>query len=238
MDPHCSNPAHTEDQDSLVLDILCSTIESSYCNIPLSGGSKTSKSRSVPGWTDEVEPFKKDAKFWHSVWDSAGKPNTGHLYWIMTRTRNQFHYAVKRVRRKADLIKAKKLFESSLKGDRDLLAEMKKIRRGTKAAGELPDCVEGASGEEEIVDKFKEVYSNLYNSAGTEDEMNELRTRLSQFINRDSVCEVTKLTGGKVKEAVHLMKSGKGDVSGSFSSDAILHAPDSLFTLLAAVYTS
>ena len=47
-----------------------------------------------------------------------------------------------------------------------------------------------------------------------------------------------KITGDKVKEAVHMMKDGKSDVSGSFTSDALSNAPDLLFDMLASVYRS
>ena len=53
-----------------------------------------------------------------------------------------------------------------------------------------------------------------------------------------SMIEVAKITGEKVKEAAGLMKSGKADVTGGYSSDAILNGPDILFDKLAAVFRS
>ena len=50
--------------------------------------------------------------------------------------------------------------------------------------------------------------------------------------------EVNKITGGVVKSAATKMKGGKSDVSGSFTSDVILHAPDSFFEVIAAVFRS
>ena len=47
--------------------------------------------------------------------------------------------------------------------------------------------------------------------------------------------EVMRITGEKVKEAAGLMKCGKADVTGGFSSDAILNGPDILFERLAFV---
>ena len=43
----------------------------------------------------------------------------------------------------------------------DLIKEMKKVKAGCKASSELPDNVGGAEGEQEIVEKFKQVYSAL-----------------------------------------------------------------------------
>ena len=48
----------------------------------------------------------------------------------MVTTRTQYHYAVLRFKRQSDETRARKLFEASLKGDTDLLSEMKKVSNG------------------------------------------------------------------------------------------------------------
>ena len=58
------------------------------------------------------------------------------------------------------------------------------------------------------------------------------------MIESGSANEVYKITGEKVKEAAILMKSGKTDVSGGYTTDAILNAPDLLYDQLASVYRS
>ena len=57
-------------------------------------------------------------------------------------------------------------------------------------------------------------------------------------IENDAMCEVAKVTGIKVKEAACKMRPGKCDVSGGYTSDALLHGPDTLFDCLAAVIRS
>ena len=80
----------------------------------------------------------------------------------MARTRNRYHYSVSRARKNAEYVGAKKIFEASEAGNIDLLQEMKTIRNGGKnASQDLPDNVAGANGVEEIVNKFREVYSKL-----------------------------------------------------------------------------
>jgi hypothetical protein len=93
----------------------------------------------------------------------------------MTQSRNQYHYAVRRAKTGSDLTKAKKLFEASLSSDIELLKEMKNIRRG-KGQDDLPDNVAGANGEEEIVEKFREVYQAVFNSAGSSAELETIKT--------------------------------------------------------------
>ena len=118
--------SYTGDRDSFMLDILCSVVESSHSVLPMAGGSKARQNKSglspgnVPGWEESVEPLREDAKFWHATWVSAGKPHHGDLHTAMARSRNFYHYGVRKARRHADLVKAKKLFEASLTSDMDL----------------------------------------------------------------------------------------------------------------------
>ena len=88
------------------------------------------------------------------------------------------------------------------------------------------------------MDNVKEVYSALYNSSSTLEEVQSIKERLLDLINVDSMLEMDRISGEAVKEAAGLMKSGKADISGGYSSDAILNGPDILFEKLAAVFRS
>ena len=68
--------------------------------------------------------------------------------------------------------------------------------------------------------------------------MVELKKCISENISQDAVEEAKKITGVKVKESACSMKPGKSDVSESYTSDAILNAPDSFFDMVALVYRS
>ena len=239
--PNCQDKSHSEHRDSFVLDILLAMVESSYTQLPLPGGSGGGGGRGqgkrLPGWS-EVEPIRKQAMYWHDVWKKEKTPSSGWLHSTMVKWKRKYHYAVRRAKGKSNKVRAEKLFEASLKGDLDLLKEMKRVRSGGCSKAELPDNVAGGDGEEEIVDKFREVYSALYNSAGSQAEMLDLKQKVKELIGAESVAEVARVTGQIVKEAACSMKPGKGDVSGGFSSDAIKNAPDILFEHLAAVFRS
>ena len=90
----------------------------------------------------------------------------------------------------------------------------------------------------ELVEKFREVYETLYNSADSSEAMNVIKERLGDMISVESLEEVNKVTGSAVKNAAAKIKPGKADVSGSFTSYVILHAPDSFFDAIAAVFRS
>ena len=64
-----------------------------HVKIPITGGGLVKTGSNfrpgcIPGWKEEVEPFQLDAKIWHAVWKSAGRPSTGGLYSIMAKSRN------------------------------------------------------------------------------------------------------------------------------------------------------
>ena len=86
--------------------------------------------------------------------------------------------------------------------------------------------------------KFRLVYSGLYNSVSTEDEMKFWHEKIEKLITPHSVHQVDIVTGSIVKEAVCSMKSRKSDVSGCYTSDALLNAPDVLFEQLAIIFRS
>ena len=157
----------------------------------------------------------------------------------MAKWKRQYHYAVRRAKGQSNKVRAVKLFEAAMAGDMDLMKEMKKIRNGgCGKKTELPDNVANADGEEEIVDKFREVYAALYSSAGSEADMENLKEKVKHLIGVESVQEVARVTGSVVKEAAVGLKPDKGDVTGGFCSNAILNAPDIMFEHLAAVYPS
>ena len=80
---------------------------------------------------------------------------------------------------------------------------MKKIQGGKKQHAACPDNIDA-----QIYDIFKAVNEELYNSAGSEQAMNEIKEKLNSLIGQgeESLCEVNKLTGSLVMEACSRMK--------------------------------
>ena len=154
-------------------------------------------------------------------------------------SRNKYHYAVRKLKKNKVHLRAEELLEASESGDIDLMAAMKVIK-GKKNTGQtMPDSVEGETESEKILDKFKEVYQLLYNSAGTAEAMKVIKTKLQNLIIGDSsLLEINRITAKVVKQACSKMKTGKCDVSGSYSSEVLLHGPPLLFDHLAALFRS
>ena len=216
------------------MDVMCAVLETSHQCIPLSAkncsGSK--KTASLPGWKKNVAPAKEDALFWHSVWLNAGRPNRGELYHVMCWTRNKYHYAVRKAKRVASSIESRKLLEASEAGDIALMTEMKRVL-GRKDTGQtVPDCLDGKVTHGDILQKFKECYEELYNSAESEDATALIKVKLENMVKSDtpgSIHEIQKVTGRVVKEACSRMLPGKTDVTEGYTSDVFLHGPIVLF---------
>ena len=138
----------------------------------------------------------------------------------------------------SDSIRARRLLEASALGSVNLFMELKKIKGSDKSGGSLPDIVAGATGETAIVEEFRQVYQSLYNSCNTSEAMEELKNLVENSIAADSALEADLVTGDVVKAAAGRLKPGKGDVSGSYTSDAIRACPDIFFQCLAGVFRS
>ena len=69
-------------------------------NIAISDPSKIVRNNTVPGWNDQVRPFREDAKFRSAIWISLGRSLNCEFFNVMKHTKNLFHYAVRRVKKK------------------------------------------------------------------------------------------------------------------------------------------
>ena len=110
-------------------------------------------------------------------------------------------------------IRAKRLLEASEIGGVNLFKEMAKVKGSKKFREDLPDVVSGVTGEGAIVEEFKKVYNELYNSFDTSEAMRELRGLVQGKVNQDSVLEINLITVEVVQRAVARLKSGKGDIT-------------------------
>ena len=239
----CMKANHSTARDNFVVDLMSKVLEAGYTSIPTTPAprkvSETSKCHAqLPGWNENVKPRKEDSKFWYAIWLSAGRPSTGALHSVMVNAKMKYRQAVRSAQREANSAKASTLLAAAESGDRALLAKMKRVMGSRKTAQEMPSCLEGSVGETEILEKFKELYEELYNSSSTEGEVSELLKGLQSRIDCRSEGEVAKMTLSVVKRACSKIKPGRMDVSQSHSSDVFRHGPDLLYQYLADIFKS
>ena len=131
--------------------------------------------------------------------------------------------------------------EAAEQGDEALMKEMKSTLDKKPQGQAVPETLDGKVTHDTILDRFRECYEELYNSAGSEHAIASLKEKLHKVISEQthqSIWEVQKVTGKVVKAACSRMRPGKTDVSEVYTSDVFLHAPDTLFDQLAGVFRS
>ena len=235
----CTEQGHSDARDDMVLDLLLGMMETSYTSLPLTGraGGREGSRETIPGWSREVEPYRLQSNAAYRVWLAAGKPRHGDIFQAKLHHHAQFRYAIRRVRRASKFHQAQGLFAAAMNGDIELMKEMRRVKSGKGEMEELAETVDGATGQENVANQFKQVFDSLYNSADSKAEMEVLQKKIRELIGKEnSRAEVEKITPEVVKKAAMMMKKHKMDVSQGFSSDALFHAPDRLFGLLANVF--
>ena len=149
----------------------------------------------------------------------------------MKRTRNRFHYQVRKCRRVEEFIKNKKIVENCLEGDVDLFKEIKKQRSNPN---DDDITIDGATGDS-IPGKFAEVYNELYNKGSDEEKVAEVENNIRNSMMFSEIQEADKINSIVVTEAMEKIKSNKTDPLYEFSSDFLKNAPDLLYDHLAIV---
>ena len=155
------------------------------------------------------------------------------LHKVMKRTRNIYHFQVKKCKKSEDIIKRNFLLDSCLNGNGNIFAELKKMRKGKPVVATSMD-----NEQNNIPNHFKGIYSKLYNSTNDKDELNAIKSEVEMKINLTHLADVEKVTADVVKEATGCLKDNKTDPIYSFSSDCLKSGPDVLFNHLSLAIKS
>ena len=97
-----------------------------------------------------------------------------------------------------------KLVHAAEEGNLALMKEMRSTL-GRKNLGQaIPESLDGKGTHDAILERFKERYEGLYNSAGTEEAMDTIKAKLHSLIQEDKISglgEIGKVTGKIGKQA-------------------------------------
>ena len=216
---HCVDANHREDIDMYAFDIMDSISVCVENNIPFS---RPVTKPPVPGWSSYVTPFRDDAAFWFSVWKSAGKPENCVLHDIMKRTRNKYHYSIRKVRKHESLIRKENFMDDCASGKINNI--LKNIKSSRKINNTQPtSTVDGVTGRENISNQFKNVYQKIYNTHNSHNKVLELLQSTNNKISDLDLPYIEKITEPLVFQVISKLQSGKSDVEFNWGSDALLH---------------
>ena len=82
---HCNDKIHISHCINILDDILQSINHSAIKCLPVTQSGGKMK-HGITKWHEEILPFRDKALFWHSVWQSAGRPLNTELHKIMKKT--------------------------------------------------------------------------------------------------------------------------------------------------------
>ena len=218
-DLHCDD--HTEQLEEYTMDILETVEKAARECLPTAGGGegKTKSHKDIiPGWTEYVKPYCDESKFWDATWTSAGKPLQGPLHDLKVKSKLQYKYAVRRLKRANQTIQNDKFVEGILSGGVDIFTEIKKYRGTFKHCSSRIDDQVGAGN---IANHFAGIYSDLYNRHEHGEDFVKMAEGVSSSVGQDSITDVNRITVNIVMKALKLMKNGKNDSIFDFQSDCL-----------------
>ena len=227
-DTQCQDETHRAELDTFGAELLSTVQEVAEASLPVprGGQSKGKHNKSLACW-DEVVQYKNNSYFWFQVWVSCGRPLNSEVHKVMKRTRNVYHYMIRKCMKAEENMKRSKLLSACLGDGGDLFDEIKKLR-STKRV--VATSIDGENSD--IAGHFGKIYSELYNSAEDEAEMQDVKLKVDKAVNSASLVDVDKITPEVVKKAAHKLKSGKSDPSYSFSSDCFKNGAENLYVRL------
>ena len=233
-DVHCRDANHCDKSDEFICKLL-ECIETSAAEAlptPKPKGSTPNlpKPVPVPGWKECVKPFRDTAYFWHQVWLSADRPMNTELHRIMKKIRNIYQFQYRKCIKAENLIIKNKLLDACINGNGDIFNEIKKLRKSKPIIAASMDGV-----KEDIPGHFRNIFSNLYNSANDQEALLDVLQEVESKIDETSLDDVDLVTGAVVQEASKNLNDSKSDPQLNFSSDCIKHGTKELFENLAMI---
>ena len=239
----CVNVDHLHGIDALTGQLLGAITDSAWENLEASKGTtgdQSSRSHTIPGWNDRVKPFHSEARFWYSLWTSAGKPKHSsvpgvehNLFSNMKYSRNQYHFAVRRTQNSLNLIENDKLVCKM--NSPELFEEIKKICK--EKSSNVSSVIDDIHGSKNITEHFKTIYENLYNEQENVDRdfIREINDKVAENAAA-AKATISLFTADLVKTAVKKLKPDKSDVTGNFTSDCLKAAPEIFFENLSELF--
>ena len=92
--------------DHMCVQLIESLIQFADSAIPKRGGKR------LAGWDEEVKPIREKSLLWSKIWHEAGCPSNGVLFQLKKHAKARYKYAVRRLRRKQDQLRSRKMAEA------------------------------------------------------------------------------------------------------------------------------
>ena len=205
------------------------------CLVVKGGGVTTNRKRVTPGWTEFVKPFQTESLFWHGLWSSGNKPAAGPLFEAMKQSKNQYKYAIRRLKNAGEKVQNDRFVKSLLDKKVSIFKEIKKYRGASKSMSSRVDDEVGSSN---IANHFADIYREIYNKVDLDDDFKDLVGQVKQEAAQEDISLVHQVDEDLIRKALKLMKSNKNDALFNIQSDCIISGPPALIRHLTSLVKS
>ncbi len=177
----------------------------------------------VPGWDEGVNELHKHARDAFLKWVQCGKPRGGREFELMNSTRRIFKSSLNACKARSAQIHADRLAESLI-ADQSGIEFWREINKSNKQGhGASLQTVGGTTGDANISNMWRDVYSGLYNSINVIEAHEEYLE-----VTRSVQTELTQFTVEEISEVVLKLKKDKACGQDGVYSEAIIYGGDSL----------
>ena len=227
---HCNDKIHLSDCDNILYDILQSINHSAIKCLPVTQSGGKMK-HGITKWREEIVPFRDKALFWHSVWQSAGRPLNTELHKIMKKNRNLYHFQIRKNKKMTEILKRNTLLDACINNNGNIFDIIRKQRQTTPS---VPGMIDGNSVNTET--HFAKLYGELYDVVKDKDRLISVKQFLSKTVDPSSLKDIVKITPALIKEAVARIKNNKSDPVFDFTSNCLKNTPSILFDQLSSLF--
>ena len=112
---------------------------------------------------------------WNSVWISVGKPINTELHRITKKTRNAYHFQIRKNKKLTENLKKNAFLNACISNNGYIF---KLIRKERATSASLPSTIDGVSTG--IENHFASIYKKLYNSADDDNGRSHFKEHLTR----------------------------------------------------------
>ena len=143
----------------------------------------------------------------------------------MKKSKNQYKYAIRRLKKCNDIIQREKFIEGLLSPSGNIFKEIKRFRGKVNT---VSSNIDGITGSQNIANVFAEKYQKLYNDVKNNDELATIEETINARIDGEIMKTIEDIDEQLVRVALKKMKPTKHDAIFTTVSNCYTEGPQSL----------
>ena len=122
----------------------------------------------------------------------------------MKKTRNLYHFQIRKNRKMTDIIKKNTLLDACVNNNEDIFNEIRNLRRTVTT---VPSMIDDVTSN--VENHFAELYRRLYNSVDDHENLQFISKEVNNKIDQSCIKDVMRITPELVQKAISHLKHKK-----------------------------